>query len=106
MTGYRFISQLDGATRPEVGTVLPVSYVWHGDEQTDRQLDGTCAFATLAACVEYARWSTGWIVRIEGERVRNHRSNRRVAGEIVLADAVVKAIVSERIDPASAWAES
>ena len=83
---YRLIS--DDYDEPTIGDVLPQSNVWDGDEETDEELPGTCAFATRAAVDEYAQWSHGWIVEIEGEQV----ATGDLPYEVIIADAVVMAV--------------
>ncbi len=92
MTGYRYIETLDGQTIPAIGDTLPNSYAWDGDEPTDQELPGTCAFATLAAAKKYAKFSAGCgsIVEIEGELSQGETD---IEDEIVLSDARMVRVV-------------
>lgn len=75
------------------GAELSASNVWDGDEPTDVVLPGTCAFATLAQARGYGRWSKGfWIVAITGALARHGDD---FAGEILVRDATVSAIVEQ-----------
>jgi len=85
MTAYRYT---DRAVR--VGDELPASHEWVGDEMTGVELDGTCAFAALEQAMEYARWSPGQVVEIEGE-LAHYGSD--MEGEVIVADARVTRIV-------------
>jgi len=85
--GYRVIEDT-----PVVGQQLDRSYVWAGDEITSEQLQGTCAFETLAMAREYGRYSRGfWIVGLTGERVMAGE----LRGEVIVRDAVVAVIVGQ-----------
>lgn len=82
--GYRY-----SAESRAVGDVLPASRHWIADKPTDETLPGTCAFDSLAAAEQYAQWSPGQIIEIEGECV----DQGELTGEIIIADAVVTRIV-------------
>lgn len=88
IAGYRVMD-----TEPVVGSAIRNSFVWDGDEITDVELPGACAFSTLAAARKYGQWSRGfWIVALAGEVVRSGE----LAGEVIIRDAVIAGIV-ERI---------
>ncbi len=85
IAGYRVMD-----TEPTVGTSLRNSFVWDGDEITDVELPGTCAFSSLAAARKYGRWSRGfWIVALTGEVVQSGD----LPGEVIVRDAVIAQIV-------------
>jgi len=64
---YRYIEEGE----PQVGDILPTSYVWDGDEWTDEQLPGTCCFSSIQAIIEYSQWcETGWIVIVSGDPLK------------------------------------
>tara|TARA_R110000782_G_scaffold250759_1_gene338128 strand:+ start:32 stop:331 length:300 start_codon:yes stop_codon:yes gene_type:complete len=85
--GYRFISP-DFSGEPQVGDNLENSNVWDGDEPTDYELGGTCAFSTLGECEKYATWSEGWIVMIGGES----EGYGELKGELLIGDALVLSV--------------
>lgn len=78
--GWRFVED-----ELKVGDVLLASRIWDGDQPTDDDLRGTCAFNTRARCEEYARWSAGYIVCIGG----TDNGTGDLAGEIIIEDATV-----------------
>ena len=81
MIGYRYSDE-----PKTTGEKLPPSYAWDGDERTDRQLRGTCAFEALASCQRYAQWSHGYILTLDGEQVG---TDEDLPGGIILSDPVV-----------------
>ena len=87
MKAYRFIAKWDVDEAPAVGDVLPESYVWDGDEPTDEGLGGTCAFSKRSVAERYAQYShgNGWIVEVEGERLKSGDMDY----EVIITDAVV-----------------
>ena len=89
ITGWRFIYDWDGAA-PFVGQELPVSYRWDGDEKTDEELPGTCAWETRDMCEHYSKHSrgTGWIAKVGG----NRGGWGEEPGEIIIRAAVVLAV--------------
>ena len=82
--GWRYV---DGSDAPQVGALLDPSYVWDGDEPTDEELPGTCAWDTRAACETYAQYShgCGWLVEVSGE----YAGSGSEPAEIILTDALV-----------------
>ena len=86
ITGYRFVNKFDDS-QPTVGDVLGNSYTWDGDERTDDELDGTCAFDMLSACQNYAKYSKGcgWIITVGGY----DEGRGDLANEILVSDAIV-----------------
>ena len=84
-TGYRFVSNWDD-NEPKVGDSLNASFVWDGEEITKDQLPGTCAFETRDQVEEYAKYSTGWILKIGGD---DAGYGHDMVGEILIANAVV-----------------
>lgn len=85
ITGYRLVWD-----RPTIGDTLANSRAWEDDEPT-YELQGTCAFATLAQCRKYGQYSKGaTIIMIEGE---DRGNGDDMDGEIIIADAVVTAII-------------
>ena len=90
MKGYRYIDNYY-SSRPEVGDILPTSFVWDGDEQTDEELAGTCCFDSLEALKEYAKWSKGCgvLVIVEGEM----KGWGDLANEVIIADAEVLEVI-------------
>ncbi|MCP4679697.1 MAG: hypothetical protein GY854_30245 [Deltaproteobacteria bacterium] len=75
-------------TKPAIGDVLPCSNVWHGDDPTDEELPGTCAWDTRSQCEDYAKHSSGYMVLLGGVNVQSGD----LAGEIILEDAEVFAV--------------
>jgi len=73
---------------PAVGDMLPRSNVWEGDEPTDVELPGTCAWDTLSSAEKYAQYSHEYIVLIGGVLVQSGD----LAGEIIIDDAQVFAV--------------
>jgi hypothetical protein len=86
ITGYRFVNKFDDA-KPSVGDVLNNSFTWDGDERTDDELAGTCAFETVEQCEKYAQYSKGcgWIIEIGGY----DEGYGDLDGEILIGDATV-----------------
>ncbi len=84
ITGYRFISPYYNST-PEIGEILAKSYIWDGDEQTEDELNGTCAFESREMVEKYAKYSKGWIVRIGGE----NKGWGELEGELLIGEAEV-----------------
>ena len=82
--GFRFISP-DFSSEPKVGDILENSNIWDGDEPTNDELNGTCAFSTLEECEEYSKYSKGWIVKIGGENA----GYGDLAGELLIGNAEV-----------------
>jgi hypothetical protein len=63
--GYRFCDY-----EVAVGDELDNSFVWDGDQKTDDELPGVCAFSTWEAIADYAKHSKGIggkIVLVTGE---------------------------------------
>jgi hypothetical protein len=89
-TGWRYMDSSFDA-EPTVGDILPTSYVWDGDEQTDDQLDGTCAFETREQVENYAQHSKGcgWLVQLGGNSMS---WGSDMVGEVIIRDAVVIAV--------------
>jgi len=85
--GYRFIAEWDVDEPPKIGDRLDHSYRWEGDERTDDELGGTCAFETREDIEEYTAYSRGcgWIVTITGELA----GWGELPGEIIVRDATV-----------------
>lgn len=87
VVGFRFV---DHAV--EVGQCLDNSFVWDGDEKTDTELAGTCAFESWSTFVKYAQYSRGCgkCVVITG---RDKGRGTDFVGEIYVGDAVVVAVM-------------
>lgn len=83
-SGYRFIDA-DFGSEPKKGDFLDNSFVWDGDEITETELDGTCAFDSYEKVKDYAKYSTGWIVRIGGDLA----GYGDLSGEILIKSATV-----------------
>jgi hypothetical protein len=86
MKAYRFEKK-----KVAVDDTLENSHVWDGDQVTDDELPGVCAFETRMQAEKYAQYShnIGKIVEIEGERAG---SGLDMVGEVIIRDAVVTAI--------------
>lgn len=83
--GYRY---LDASA--EVGDELDNSYVWDGDEWTNEELPGTCAFSTIDAVIEYAKYSKGFIAVLQGAIVEHGE----LESEIIIEGAEVAVVIS------------
>lgn len=85
--GFRFVDH-----EVAVGDILENSFEWDGDEKTDDELPGTCAFATWKGMEKYAAYShgAGRVVVIKG-RFAGHGND--MADEILVADAEVIAVL-------------
>lgn len=86
--GWRFQE-----TEPKVGDILSRSNVWIEDEPTDEELPGTCCFETVEDCEDYAQWSRGYIVEVEGVRI----CGGDVAGETIIDEARVVSVREWRL---------
>ena len=88
--GFRFIDKFFGS-EPTVGDELENSHVWDGDEPTEDELRGTCAFADWADMEKYAQYSkgAGWIVVIGG----TDEGRGDIAGEILIGTAQVLEVI-------------
>ena len=87
VVGFRFV---DHAVH--VGQCLDNSFVWDGDEKTDIELSGTCAFESWDAFEKYAQYSRGCgkCVVVTG----SHKGRGTdFVGEIYVGDAVVVAVM-------------
>ena len=86
MKAYRFEEK-----NVVAGDTLENSRVWDGDQPTDDELPGVCAFETKEQAEKYAQYShnLGQIVEIEGEKVG---TGLDLVGEVIIRDAVVTAI--------------
>lgn len=87
IVGFRFVE-----IAVEVGQFLDNSFVWDGDEKTDTELPGTCAFESWSTFVKYAQYSRGCgkCVVITG---RDKGRGTDFVGEIYVGDAVVVAVM-------------
>ena len=87
VVGFRFVDH-----EVAVGDELQNSYVWDGDEKTEDELPGTCAFESWTSFVKYAQYSrgAGKCVVITG---RDKGRGTDFAGEIYVAEAVVVAVM-------------
>jgi hypothetical protein len=95
--GWRYIDEYENEPHP--GDALPCSYDWEAEEETI--LPGTCAFYNLDDALEYARHSEGWLVLVGGV----DKGYGTMAGEIILADAVVYG-VWERDNSSALWSRA
>jgi hypothetical protein len=87
--GFRFV---DHAV--SVGDELGNSFVWDGDEITNEELAGTCAFESWSAMVKYAQYSKGiggHIVLITGDDAGRGTD---FADEIYISNAKVVAVMA------------
>lgn len=87
--GFRFCGHV-----VNVGDELGNSCVWDGDEKTDDELPGTCAFESWSAMVKYAQYSKGIggkIALITGD---NAGRGTDFADEIYVANAKVVAVMA------------
>ncbi len=86
MKAYRFEEK-----NVVVGDALENSHVWDGDQPTDDEFPGVCAFETKEQAEKYAQYShnLGQIVEIVGELAE---TGLDMIGEVIIRDAVVTAI--------------
>lgn len=87
VVGFRFVDH-----EVEVGQQLNNSRIWDGDNPTEDELPGTCAFGAWKDFAKYAQYSRGCgkCVVITGT---DKGSWHDIAGEIVIGDAVVVAVM-------------
>jgi len=88
-TAYRFLSD-DFDKAPLVGDETPNSFIWDGDEPTHDELDGTCCFESLEQVKEYSKYSTGWIVKVEGDYAG---FGTDLVGEVMIANGVITEVL-------------
>jgi hypothetical protein len=87
--GFRFCDH-----KVSVGQTLDNSYIWDGDEKTDEQLPGVCAFESWSAMAKYAQYSKGiggHIVVVTGD---NAGRGTDFADECYIANATVVAVMA------------
>ena len=87
VVGFRWVDH-----EVNVGDELDNSYVWDGDEKTEDELPGTCAFASWSAMTKYAQYSRGLgkIIVITGDDAGRGTD---FADEIYISKATVVAVM-------------
>jgi len=87
VVGFRFVDH-----DVTVGDELGNSYVWDGDDKTDEELPGTCAFESWTAMAKYAQYSQGCgkIVVLTGDSAGRGTD---FADEVYISDATVVAVL-------------